>query len=226
MPAEISVIVPTLNAEAHLPACLETLMEGLAAGLIRELILTDGGSTDATLAIAEAAGAVPVFGDPSRGGQLRRGAAVARGQWLMFLHADTQLEPGWAKEVGAYLKTAAGPAYFRLAFRARGIMPAWMAAWANLRAALFGLPYGDQGLLVSRTDYDAAGGYPDQPLMEDVALARALSGPLTGLNARAFTSAERYRKTGWLRRGGRNLWTLFRYLLGTDPDRLDRLYRR
>lgn len=226
MRAEISVIVPTLNAEAHLPACLDTLMEGLAAGMIRELVVSDGGSSDATHAIAEGAGATMVVGKPSRGGQLRRGAAVARGRWLLFLHADTQLQPGWTQEVETYLGTAPGPAYFRLAFRARGVMPAWVAAWANLRAAVFRLPYGDQGLLVSRADYDAAGGYPDQPLMEDVALVRSLSGPLTALRARAFTSAERYHRAGWLRRGGQNLWTLARYFAGTDPEQLDRMYRR
>lgn len=227
MPAEISIIIPTLNAEEHLPACLAALMEGLSAGLIRELIVTDGGSTDATCHIADAAGAVIATGPASRGGQLRRGIERARGRWLLVLHADTQLEPGWAAAVGEHLSNGQGAsAYFRLAFRARGLMPAWFAGWANLRSYLFRLPYGDQGLLMQRANYDQAGGYPDQPLMEDVALVRALQRPLIALPTRAFTSAERFKRSGWLRRGTANLWTLARYLLGADPKALAAAYRR
>ena len=196
------------------------------AGLIKELIVTDGGSQDATCHIADEAGAVLVRGPASRGGQLRRGAAVARGTWLLVIHADTILEPGWTQVVADHLETAEGPAYFRLKFRARGLMPTWVAGWANLRSLLFGLPYGDQGLLISAEDYQRAGGYPDQPLMEDVALVRALDRPLTRLPARALTGAERYLRAGWLRRGLRNIWTLGRYLTGADPTALDSAYRR
>ena len=225
MSAPISILIPTLNAERTLAACLTSLMEGLGEGLIRELIVTDGGSTDATLAIAEEAGAVVVTGPASRGGQLRRGAEVARGRWLLVLHADTELEPGWAPIVAEYLEQDKGPAHFRLKFRARGLMPAWVAGWANLRSSLFGLPYGDQGLLVPVREYTRAGGFPDQPLMEDVALVRALGSPLTCLPVVAVTGAERYERGGWLRRGTRNIWTLGRYLAGTDPEILARSYR-
>jgi len=231
VPAPISVIIPTLNTGDELPGCLAALTEGLVAGLIRELIVSDGGSTDSTGEIAEAAGAELVQGPPSRGGQLRRGVAAARGEWLLILHADTRLAVGWPEAVAAHLdRPGAGPAHFRLAFRARGPMPRLVAGWANLRAALFALPYGDQGLLVRRADYDRAGGYPDQPLMEDVALVRALARtcdrPLTALPVQARTSAERYTRAGWLRRGAHNLWTLLRYFMGADPARLADRYRR
>ena len=164
---------------------------------------------------------------PPAGGQLRRGVAAARGDWLLILHADTQLSPGWVEAVADHLdRPEAPPAYFRLAFRARGLMPALVAGWANLRARLFALPYGDQGLLLRRAVYDSAGGYPDQPLMEDVALVRALGRPLVALPAEARTSAARYQRTGWLRRGARNLWTLLRYVMGADPAALAARYRR
>ncbi|MCR9127251.1 MAG: TIGR04283 family arsenosugar biosynthesis glycosyltransferase [Rhodobacteraceae bacterium] len=225
MTAEISILIPTLNSEKDLTRCLTGLMEGLHRGILRELIVTDGGSTDATLAIADDAGAVIVRGPASRGGQLRRGAAVARGRWLLVLHADTVPEPGWSEAVAAHLVEGnSAPAYFQLAFRARGAMPAWVAGWANLRARIFALPYGDQGLLVPVAAYHAAGGYPDQPLMEDVALVRALGRPMIGLPVRAHTSAARYVKAGWLRRGTRNLLTLARYFAGTDPARLSKTY--
>jgi rSAM/selenodomain-associated transferase 2 len=226
LPAQISVIIPTLNAEDHLPSCLGALMEGLSAGLIRELIVTDGGSVDATGAMADAAGAVLITGAASRGGQLRRAIDRARGTWLLVIHADTVLEPGWSRSVADHLDQRTGPAYFTLAFRASGLAPALVAGWANLRAGLLGLPYGDQGLLVSLADYDRAGGYPDQPLMEDVALVRRLRRPLTRLPIRAVTSPERYLRAGWLRRGARNIWTLLRYFAGADPRQLVRTYRR
>ena len=225
MRAPISVIIPTLNAGGGLPRCLGALGEGLEAGLIRELIITDGGSTDGTLALAEQAGAIVLKGRPSRGGQLRRGASVAAGEWFLFLHADTVLMPGWAEATFAHLHDET-PAYFRLKFASRHPMARMTAGWANLRSRVFGLPYGDQGLLIRQKDYHAAGGFPDIPLMEDVALARALRGRLTPLDATALTSAERYERDGWLRRGSRNLITLLRYLGGTAPAKLVPGYTR
>lgn len=227
MPAEISVIVPTLNADRTLPACLEALIEGLGAGLIRELIVTDGGSVDATLTIAGTSGATIVKGPASRGGQLRRGVEAAKGNWILVLHADTVLGAGWTQAVQAHLESSDDKAaWFQLAFRARGIDARWVAGWANLRSSLFGLPYGDQGLLVSRRMYQQVGGYPDQPLMEDVALVRALKGQLTGLPATATTGAERFQRKGWLRCGAQNMWTLARYFAGVDPKKLAESYRR
>ena len=134
------------------------------------------------------------------------------------------MQDGWTEPVAEHLKSER-PAVFRLAFRAKGGWPAWVAGWANLRTRLFGLPYGDQGLVVPRKLYQAAGGFPDQPLMEDVALIRALPRAVL-LNAQAVTSAERYDRQGWFRRGARNLWTLARYYFGADPERLAQSYRR
>lgn len=224
--AELSIIIPALNAERSLPRCLDALIEGVLGGLVKELIVTDGGSTDDTLVIAEATGAEIVSGPASRGGQLRRGVAAARGRWILILHADTVLEAGWSEVVKAHIRDGSGPAHFRLGFDQRGPMPAWVAGWANFRSWAFSMPYGDQGLLVSRADYDRTGGYPDQPLMEDVALVRRLNRPLSALPLRAVTSARRYRAAGWLRRGARNLWTLGRYFAGADPEVLAAGYRR
>lgn len=223
--APISVIIPTLDAGAALPACLSALLEGVSAGLICEVILTDGGSTDATRQIGEDTGTAWITGPPSRGGQLRRGAKAARGDWLLVLHADTVLDPGWSAHVARAIQQP-GAYHFRLAFRAHGTAPRLVAGWANLRSALLGLPYGDQGLLIDRARYDAAGGYADIPLMEDVALVRALPTRPKALPVTARTSAARYEQAGWVIRGSRNLLTLLRYLLGADPDRLARSYRK
>ncbi|WP_324753790.1 TIGR04283 family arsenosugar biosynthesis glycosyltransferase [Roseovarius sp. Pro17] len=223
MRARLSVIVPTRDAAVRLPVLLSGLMEGVESGLIRELIVSDGGSGDATARIAEEAGALWCEGPPSRGGQLRRGAELAGGEWLLFLHADTGLPVGWSGAVLTQMSDGR-PGYFRLAFDARGLAPWLVAGWANLRSRLFHLPYGDQGLLISRIDYDAVGGYLDIPLMEDVAMARRLGARLSVMPLTVLTSATRYRREGWLRRGARNLSLLLRYLAGADPEDLRRRY--
>lgn len=224
MRAPLSVIVPTLDAAAHLPGCLAALYEGLEAGLIRELIVVDGGSTDATLEIADEAGANLLTSVPSRGGQLIKGAEAASGDWFLFLHADSQLASGWSQEAGKHMRAQDMAAYFRLAFEQGGVAGRMVARWANLRARLWGLPYGDQALLISRNRYQVCGGYPLIPLMEDVAIARKLRGQLIPLETEAVTSAARYKTQGWVRRGGRNLWTLAQYFCGVSPERLSNSY--
>ena len=222
MRAPISIVIPTLDAASTLPDCLAALMPGLERGLIRELIVSDGGSTDATVAIAKDWGANVLSGPASRGGQLRRGCAQALGDWLLILHADTVLGPEWIKAAQTHMATGQA-GWFRLRFDQGG---RWVARWANLRSRWFDLPYGDQGVLLPRALYETCGGYLDQPLMEDVALAWALRGKLRPIEAMATTSSERYRRDGWLKRGSRNLWILARYALGADPSALARAYRR
>ncbi len=225
MPAPLSVVIPTLDAAACLPQTAEALLEGVSSGLVQELVITDGGSTDETRDVAEELGAVWVAGAAGRGGQLRRGVDASRGDWLLLMHADTQLSPGWAEAAYRHMRETPDKAgWFRLRFRAKGLAPRIVAGGANLRSRLLGLPYGDQGLLVSRDLLQLVGGVPDIPLMEDVALARLLKGRLTEINAEALTSAERYERDGWLRRIVRNLGTLLRYRLGADPAGLKARY--
>jgi rSAM/selenodomain-associated transferase 2 len=228
MSAPISVIIPTLNVAGDLGPCFEALTEGLMDGLLRELILADGGSRDAIGAVADAAGARLVTSPPGRGTQLAAGAMAARGEWLLFLHADTVLEGGWTREVRRHLDGGPGTAgYFRLRFDTRGAAPRLVAGWANLRSALLALPYGDQGLLISRSLYRSVGGYPEIPIMEDVALARRLGHRrLARIGAEAITSGRRYVREGWLRRGARNLVTLAQYFIGIRLDRLAQSYER
>ncbi len=227
MPAPVSIIIPTLNAAQELPGCLESLMPGLEAGLIREVIVSDGGSTDLTREIAEATGATVITGPAGRGGQLQRGAEAARGQWYLFLHADTQLSSIWAERVGEHIDYRPGhAAAFRLKYRTDASAARWLEARAERRARWFGLPYGDQALLIERNLYNACGGFPDVPLMEDVILVRAIGKPrLIILDAEARTSAAKYERDGWRRRSWRNAWLLARFLLGASPETLAKAYR-
>lgn len=227
MSAPLAIIIPTLNAAGDLPETAEALLPGVVAGLVRELVVSDGGSADDTLLIARELGALIVEGPPGRGGQIGRGVSAATAPWLLVLHADSIPVPGWAAAVGHHMEHHPDKAgWFDLAFRAKGVAPSLVAAGANLRSRWFGMPYGDQGLLISRDLLAGAGGVPDLPLMEDVMLARALRGRLRPLGLPVRTSAARYERDGWARRVIRNLGTLARFLLGVPPERLVHRYER
>ncbi len=215
----LSIVVPALNAERFLPACLAAL--GAWEGA--ERLLVDGGSTDATQAVARDHGFRVIEAPRGRGPQLRAGAAAATGDWLLFVHADTVLSPGWVAAVTGFTGQAG---YFRLAFAGDDKRAARVARLANFRARMFGLPYGDQGLLIARDLYDRLGGYRDLPLMEDVDLVRRIGAKnLRELDAVAATSPARYERDGWIRRPLRNLSILALWFLGVSPETLARLYR-
>lgn len=224
----VSVVIPTLDAAASLGATLESLAEAPAHGLALEVIVSDGGSSDATLDLASRAGARVATGPRGRGRQLAAGAALATGASLLFLHADTRLEPGWAGVVAGFLaepENAARAGYFRLMLDDADPAARRLERLVGWRCRRLGLPYGDQGLLLSRTLYDSVGGYRPLPLMEDVDLVRRLgSRRLVALPAAALTSARRYARDGYLRRSARNLLCLTLYWLGVPPRRLVGLY--
>lgn len=227
MPAPLSVIIPTLNAARELPGCLQSLMPGLAAGLIREVIVSDGGSTDNTKAIADAAGASILDTRAGRGHQMHTGAQAARGDWLLFLHADTQLSPDWVERAEHHISNGLEKAaVFSLKYRSDARAARWLESRAAWRGRWLALPYGDQGLLISQARYDAIGGFEDVPLMEDVLMIRAIGRrQFVTLSAEARTSAEKYERDGWRKRGWHNAWLLTQFLLGVSPESLARKYR-
>jgi rSAM/selenodomain-associated transferase 2 len=227
----ISVVIPTLNAQAGLADTLTALVPAFVEGMIREVIIADGGSMDRTLAIADQAGAIVVPAAAGRGAQLQAGAARAHMPWLMFLHADTVLEPGWERDVSAFVQRVddgrlkPGAACFRFALDDVGARPRAIELGVAARMAVLKMPYGDQGLLIPRALYAETGGYADLPIMEDVEFVRRLGrARITQLRARAITSAARYRQDGYMARTLRNQACLALYALRISPGRIAKFY--
>jgi rSAM/selenodomain-associated transferase 2 len=223
----LSIVIPTLNSERTLGATVEALVPGALSGLVSQLVISDGGSSDATLAIADAVGAEVVTGTAGRGLQLARGGQAARGRWLLFLHADTVLAPGWTDKTRHFIEAGeARAACFRYRLDDRRLRARAVETIVGLRCWLFVLPYGDQGLLISRRLYDQLGGYQPMPLMEDVDLVRRIGRRrLSVLDHDAVTSAARYARDGYLRRTTRNLACLGLWYAGMAPERIARIYR-
>jgi rSAM/selenodomain-associated transferase 2 len=204
-------------------------LAALGPAHVAEIVLADGGSSDDSAAIARSAGARVILARRGRGIQLCAGANAAAGAWLLFLHSDCVPEPGWSEAVAAFIaqpnaENLAG--YFDFALDdanpvARRLE--WIVAW---RCHLLGLPYGDQGLLISRKLYNAVGGFAPLPLMEDVELARRLGRHrLVRIGVRCVASARRYRQGGYWRRPLLNLFCLSLYFAGVAPERIARIYR-
>jgi rSAM/selenodomain-associated transferase 2 len=229
----ISVVIPTLNAERELAATLTALVPAAVNGLIREVIIVDGGSTDRTRKIAEASGADVVDSPAGRGQQLAVGGAKARGPWLLFLHADTVLDEDWTRAALNFMNSVnqgdcdPAAAAFRFRLDDKGLTPRLLEAAVALRCKALRLPYGDQGLLISRRLYEKLGGFKALPVMEDVDIVRRLGrSQVVMLDADATTSAGRYRRDGYLARTARNLFCLTLYAAGVSPAKIAHIYRR
>ena len=216
----ISVVIPALDEQGRIGAAVHSVRAEAA-----EVLVVDGGSRDHTCAEAEAAGARVVKFSGGRGPQLAFGARQASGDWLLFLHADTRLEPGWAAAMRGLDTRVVGGAY---RFAVDSPRPAFrvIEAGVALRCRLLRLPYGDQALFARREAYHAAGGFPPLPLMEDVVFVRRLRrvGRLAFPETRAFTSARRWERRGIAATTLANLATLALYLAGRSPERLAREY--
>ena len=220
----LSVCIPTLNEADHLAATLAPLqaLEGV------EVIIADGGSTDATTQVARDGGALVVTASGGKAAQLNAAAASASGRYLLFLHADTRLPDGWPMMVRTAL---ADPTVVAGAFRFATDGAGWlmrMVTWGtNLRSRIGQLPYGDQGLFTSRRLFHQMDGFAALPIMEDYEWVRRLRrrGRIVTLPAAAVTSARRWQRLGVWRVLFRNQLMLVGYLAGVSPARLARYYR-
>lgn len=220
----VSVVIPALNEQDGIARALEsTRRRGV------ERIVVDGGSSDGTRETARFLGAEKVIQTaPGRARQLDAGWRVAGGEVVVFVHADSRLDPGWLDALAEVLVDpgVAGGA-FRLHFESRSPVYRAVDAWARLRSWLFRLPFGDQALFVRRKHLEAGGGIADTPIFEDLDLVRQIRrcGRLVLLAPRVYTSTRRYERNGLLRQGVRNLAALAMWRVGVPRERVVQWYR-
>ena len=226
-PPRLSVVIPVLDEDRELDATLTALREETPPEAAVEVIVVDGGSQDATRDIARQHGVLLLQSPPGRARQMNRGAAVAQGECLLFLHGDTHVPTAYLASIE---RSAAAPGFGAGAFQLqlRGSKPGlrWIAAAANLRSRLLQRPYGDQGLFMKRSDFMALGGYRELPVMEDLDLVARLrcEGSRIMLADQAVQSSGRRWETHGL---WRTTWAhqkmLLAWRLGLDPDKIRKL---
>jgi rSAM/selenodomain-associated transferase 2 len=220
---QISVIIPALNEAAALPAALASLR----CQRPHEVIVVDGGSTDATPELAAAEADRVVTGVRGRAAQMNLGAKHATADALLFLHADCTLEDGALAEASRLLQrpqVIAG--CFRMTVPHRRLLYRSIDACATARARIFGIIYGDQGLFLRRETFEQLGGFPELKLMEDVFLSLRLRrrGRVVVGSSRIYVSARRWQKVGVVRQTVRNWGLTALAAAGVHPDRLARFY--
>ena len=220
----LSIVVPVLDEAEGIATALAALAPLRARGA--EVIVADGGSEDGTPALALPHADRVLTAPRGRARQMNAGAAVARGETLLFLHADTRLPAEADRLVAAALAGGAQWGRFDVAIDGRQALLPLIAALMNLRSRLTGIATGDQAIFVARAAFEAAGGFADIPLMEDIDFSRRMrrvSGPVC-LRAKVVTSGRRWERHGVLRTV-LLMWTLrLRYFLGGAPEKLARSY--
>lgn len=220
----ISIVVPVLDEAAGIGASLAALKAFRASGA--EVIVVDGGSRDATRSIAVALADRVIDAPRGRAAQMNAGAAVARGDVLLFLHADTTLPASALAAIDHALDARHAWGRFDVSISGSGALLAIVAAMMNARSRLTGIATGDQAIFARREAFERAGRFAAIPLMEDVALSKALKAvsPPACLRERVVTSGRRWQKHGTLRTIVLMWWLRFAYSLGADPGSLARRY--
>ena len=223
----LSVVIPTLNSGQQLGLTLECVntFEGP-----KEIIVSDGGSDDQTFSITAKSGGKFYMTPKGRGEQLAAGANAAVGDWLLFLHADTKLSSGWTIAANQFMQNPGNRfrvGYFTFALDDPSEQARRLERMVKWRCHKLSLPYGDQGLLISRTMYDKIGGYKTIPLMEDVDMIQRISNHrLENLPASAITSANKFKTDGYILRPLRNLFCLSLFFMGVPSKIIDGFYNR
>ncbi len=223
--SKISVIVPALNEEKHLGSSLA----GINRGDNVQVVVADGGSTDQTLRIAADLGAETVKSSGGRARQMNEGTKRAKGEILLFVHADTEMPflYDWYIRRAVHEEGYAGGAF---SFSLDRPFPGsdWLAFMVNMRSRLLRMPYGDQALFVDKRLFRSIGGYPQTPLLEDVKLITNIkkTGRIVILPAAVRTSSRRWREKGLIRTTFINQLVMFGFCLGISTDTLASLYKK
>lgn len=222
----ITVIIPTLNSQATLAATLECLIPAAVQGLVREVLIADGGSKDATLKIADGFGATTICAGIARTDQLNAGAAQARFPWLLFVNPDCVLDAGWEREADQLLARIDAQlcdptaAVFRFALDDYGLAPRTTEFLARWSATLFGFGHSQQGLLIPRALYTEAGGFKSLPLLESVDLTRRVGRKhLMTFRSAVVENATQMRQHGYMKSLVRYYGCLLLYAFNVPANR-------
>ncbi|MBE9206474.1 TIGR04283 family arsenosugar biosynthesis glycosyltransferase [Nostoc sp. LEGE 06077] len=223
--AQVSIIIPTLNEAGNIKGAIASTQS--SANI--EVIVVDGGSSDDTVNIAQSLGAKVIFSSPGRAVQMNAGAAVASGDVLLFLHADTRLPLGFDAMIRTVLqqpKTVAGA--FNLQIDHPGLGLRLVELGVKWRSHFLQMPYGDQAIFLTQKVFQQIGGFPELPIMEDFELIRRLksTGNIVIINTPVITSARRWLQKGVIQTTLLNQIIVIAYLFGVSPVRIRSWYRR
>ena len=223
--SSVAVVVPSFNEATRLPLLLADLAAG-PADLIAELVVVDGGSRDGTPQLARQGGARVLHTQASRGWQLQCGVACTTAPWLLLLHADARLQPGWPEALQRAMAAPEAAWAFDLAVEGPAPALRLLELAVRLRSQLRQLPYGDQGLLLPRTLLERAGGIPGLPLMEDLVLIQRLQrlAPIHRLGCPLRVNGRRWRRHGVLGTAWRNARLRQAWRQGMSPQQLAERY--
>jgi rSAM/selenodomain-associated transferase 2 len=221
----ISVIIPALNEEEHIGACIESAKKLNPV----QIIVADGGSSDRTREVAEDAGALVIASPKGRGIQMNRGASVAKGEIVLFLHADTRI-PDMKKLFAFSSFNGYAGGFFKLKFDDDSLSTKLVEIFANMRARLLSLPYGDQAIFIKRDVFEELGGFREYPFLEDIDMAMRIRkfGRLKYLPFHVIASSRRIKKDypfSPILVSFRNVLIALLFLLGLSPFSLIKLYK-
>jgi len=223
--SNISIIIPTRNEADGIGKLLPELL--VIPGV--ELLVVDGGSTDNTADVAKSLGAQVLRTSPGKAAQMNAGAEAAHGDILLFLHCDTKLAPGFVEQVRDSLsQPGISAGAFKLAINGQGFGLRVIEWFVNFRSSTLQMPYGDQGIFVTKDIFFSVGPFPQQPIMEDFELMRKLKkrGKVEILPLHATTSARRWNRLGVLKTTLINQAIIIGYLFGVKPEKLAHWYRK
>lgn len=222
----VSIIIPTFNEEKNIKACIESARKLNPL----EIIVVDGGSTDMTKEIAKDMNARVVQSPKGRGIQMNRGASLAKGDIFLFLHADSRLPLVHYENIFGKVTQDYAGGFFRLRFDDGSLSTRLVEFFANIRARMFSLPYGDQAIFIKKTLFEKIGGFKEHPFLEDIDLVIRMKkfGKLKYIPLSVTVSARRLKKGYPLSPivvSFRNIFIAILFLLGVSPHKLIHLYR-
>ena len=221
----VTVVIPTYNADKTIYSTLNIISK-----YFQHIIIVDGKSEDLTIDVSKKFNTKIITSQKNRGLQLNLGGKKVTTNWIFFLHSDSILQNNAVEEIKKFISSNSNEyiaASFKIKFNQRNIYSYLLAKIVTLRSKYLKLPYGDQGLLISKVFYNKLGGYKGLPIMEDVEIIRNIGFKnIKILNSYIITDSIRYKSEGWLIRPLINLYCLISYLLGFNINKINKIYLR